>query len=257
MNDLAIIRRSIYTSYRMYIAQFPLMYQVTTLIPRMMFQLAFFTLIGHYIGGSELSEYVIVGNSVFLMVTRLIVLIPNQIQMDIVTNIFESIVITPSRKFPVYFGKSIVFIIEGVINSALALTIAIMINENFEFNSLFLPVLLVLIFMSVGVSFLGLLIGIFSSKSNMSIIVSNITGMIMLLICGVNFNSIILPKFLQIFSSCLPFTNGLKSIRYFLSNDFYSGSNYMMKEFAIMIIYGLLSCFFVNRLEKVYRKGDY
>ena len=256
MNNISVIRRSIYTSFKMYQVQYPIKFQLTTLIPRIFFQLVFFTLLGSYIGGKDLMNFVLIGNAVFIIVSRLIILIPNQIQLDIVTNIFDSIMISPANKFIIYFGKSIIFIFEGIINSTVALLVVIGISESVKLEWSFLWVLIVLIVISLSVSFFGLLIGIFTSKNNKSIIISNVFGMTMLLMCGVNFNINILPYGLSKLSSILPLTNGLIAIRFFLQNRVSDGILYMSYEIVLMLIYGIFAIVFVNRLEKIVKKGD-
>lgn len=177
------------------------------------FQVLFFSLIAkHAYGNKDITPYII-GNAFVLCMYNAFFGVGCNLVDERSFGTLKLIIGSPCNKFSHFISKSIFHILDGIVTVVIGLiTGIIFFNVRIPLNvtPIFTLCLLNAIFTTCS---MGLLIGSIGLVTRDINLLLNLSSMMLMALCGVNFPTDKLPYFLQYLSNILPLTNALKASR--------------------------------------------
>jgi ABC-2 type transport system permease protein len=226
-------------------------------IPRTVTQALFFVLIAHAAGGSELGRYALIGNGVQAAAFVAVIFMAVVIEVEKWAGTLQHMIAAPTHWLPLMIGRSAATFGDAILGSALVFGILIpILSPGIHIVDLLRSVPLILLAIA-STSSLGWLIGAIALPIRWGLLISNMVGYAMMVLCGVNFPITILPPSIQAISRAIPLTNGLVAIREIIEGAAYSEVlDLAGREAAIGLIYGVIAwLLFAYRLRVVRRRG--
>lgn len=247
MNTFLSFSRQAYFSYRALFSLLnPLSYVVVKLLSPVL-QVVFFALLAKAVN-SDVS-YLILGNSIRLLAVSGIFGVISVMQAERTNGTLSLLVASPTPRFIKFFSRGALYILDGLTSVALGLLFgAILFNLDFSQVN-WLGFTSALLITSFAVSSLGYAAASFCLFGPSSLIIMNVIFSSMILLCGVNFPTSVLPIFFQYISQILPLTHGLEAIRISFSGNTHGVLEAILIEFVIGIVW-LYASYFLFRLAE-------
>jgi ABC-2 type transport system permease protein len=180
---------------------------------RVLFQVAFFALIGKLLGSDERVHFLLVGNAVMLAALGALFAVAGT-TWERRTGTLGLLVASPSSPVVVFTGRSVWALTEGILSSVTVFYVAAMIfglDLPWPRSVLYVPLVAVVALSTYALgTFLGGLVLRAMSTRN---VVANITTGTMLAVCGVNVPVDYFPAPVGWLAQVLPVTHGLQAIR--------------------------------------------
>jgi ABC-2 type transport system permease protein len=182
-------------------------------LSRILFQVAFFALIGRLLGSRARLDYLLVGNAVFIS-AMVSMLVCASTAWERQTGTLPLLTAAPANPFALFIGRSVQWVIDG----SLCSTIALFVLAPIFGISLPMPVALIavpLIFLVACSTYcFGLaLAGIVLRKIGLRNLVSGLASLIIMIVCGVQVPTAFWPPPISGIAEALPLTHGLGAIR--------------------------------------------
>lgn len=212
MTNLRVFFVGGYLSYRaLFNWMHPSMY-IPTMLGAPIFQILFFAYIGRF-AELENDEFFVVGNAVQLSAMAGVYGMAMTVGGERWTQTLSALMATPANRLPLFLGRSVPLIANGVITSAFAFCVGALLLD-FSMPASGIPALAVVVFASAfACTSLGLVIGALGLRARDVFFLANLVVFSLLLFCGVNIPQDSLPGWMQTVGSCLPLTHGIEAAR--------------------------------------------
>jgi ABC-2 type transport system permease protein len=221
-------------------------------------QMAFFVLVGVFSTGnvhSEIVTFMAIGNAIQAMSWNSVFAVINITSADKWDGTLQPILATPAQRMPLFVGRSMMHVFDGLLSVLFALIFAAFIfGVDFGRTNL-LSLAAVLLLTSLTVTGFGLLIGGFSFYFRDPMVFANIFTFIQLIFCGINFRVESLPQQIQFISYLFPLTYGVQAGRDVIAGAALADIAPLLLQMTVVGFVALvLGYFFFNRFEKSARK---
>ena len=123
------------------------------------------------------------------------------------------LLVSPARRIPLFLGRSLPVIVNGLACSLLALGVgAVVLHVALPWGSL--PLLVVVVTVSAfSCTGLGLVTAALALRARETAVLSNIVMGVLLIFCGTNVALSSLPAWMAAVGRCLPLTHGIEAAR--------------------------------------------
>lgn len=199
------------------LADYALLYSLRSWIlgwlSRVIFQVAFFALIGRLLGSAQTGHFLLIGNAVMMAALESLFVV-NSTTWERRVGTLPLLVAAPTSPLVVFAGRSIVWIVSGTVTSLISL---------FGLGALFgvpmavpsaLAVIPLVALVSVSTYCFGLTLGgLVLRAMELRNVVGNVTHLVMMAICGVQVPTSFWPQGIEYVASVLPLTHGLAAVR--------------------------------------------
>lgn len=218
------------------------------------FQILFFSLVArHAYGNKDITPYII-GNAFVLCTTNAFFGIGCNLIDERSFGTLKLIIGSPCNKFNHFVTKSTFHILDGSITAVIGLiTGIIFLNVRIPFN--LIPIFALCLFSAVFTACsMGLFIGSIGLVTRDINLLLNLSSMVLMALCGVNFPIEKLPNLLQYLSSILPLTNALKACRLLISPGMLNlNAIYFLifRELCLGVIYCIIAYFTLSLMERL------
>ncbi|PFJ42573.1 hypothetical protein COL01_11480 [Bacillus thuringiensis] len=214
-----------------------------------------FIMIGKFALGDDSTEFIALGNVVYILCYTTILGIIAAVSRDREIGILSLIYLSPIGSYKFLLSRSFVFIIDGIVTSTVSLVFfTFLFNITISFQQ-FIFTVLALIFTAVSLACLGLFLGSLSLIFKNAETLSNVTILLFSFICGVNFPVEKLPLLLWNISEMLPLTHGIDAVRLiFLGESIEVLGLKLLGVLFCGVPYFLLSVILFKRIESSARK---
>lgn len=218
------------------------------------FQVLFFSLIAKHAYGNEDITHFIVGNAFVLCMYNAFFGVGCNLISERGYGTLKLLIGSPCNKFNVFITKSTFHIIDGIITVAIGLfTGMIFFNIKIPIN-IFPYFLICLILAIFTVCSMGLLVGSMGLITRDISMLLNISSMILMCLCGVNFQVEKLPIVLQYVSNILPLTNALKASKLLINDgiiNYEKVNSLLLNELLLGIGYCIIAYLSFRIMEKL------
>jgi ABC-2 type transport system permease protein len=120
---------------------------------------------------------------------------------------------SPASRLPLFLGRSLPLIANGIVTSAFAFTVGWLLLD-FEMAPAQIPALAVVVAASAfACTSLGLVVGALGLRARDVFFVANLVVFLLLLFCGVNIPLESLPGWMEAVARALPLTHGIEAAR--------------------------------------------
>jgi ABC-2 type transport system permease protein len=251
MTNLRVFFVGGYLSYRaLFNWMTPTMY-IPTMLGAPIFQILFFAYMGRF-AEVENDEFFVVGNAVQLSAMAGIYGMAMTIGGERWTQTLSQLMATPANRLPLFLGRSVPLIANGIITSAFAFFVGWLLLDV-DIGRAQLPALAVVVAVSAfSCTSLGLLIGALGLRARDVFFLANLVVFSLLLFCGVNVPFDSLPGWVQAVGRCLPLTHGIMAARQIADGASLSDvSGLVWTELGIGVVYaaGAFALFKLFELE--------
>lgn len=261
MSRLRIFFRSAIFSYR---AQFswlnPTMWLTMKLILPLS-EMAFFVFVGQFVNQRSLNPdpnlipYIAIGNALTTVSWNTIFSVINITSHDKWDGTLPLVLATPASRLPLFVGRAMIHVLDGIINVAIAFVYAAFIfGVNFA-NADLLALTITVILTAFTMAGFGLLIGGLAFYFHNPLVFANIFVFILLIFCGVNFPVGYLPPLLQPISYAIPLTHGINAARQAIEGaTLIQISPWLVQELIVGIVAIMVGYIFFITFEREARK---
>ncbi|MGN6685983.1 MAG: ABC transporter permease [Actinomycetales bacterium] len=185
---------------------------IPTFIIEPIFQILFFVYIGRDAGvGSD--AFFLVGNAIQFASIPCLFAMGNTISGERYTQTLGLLLVSPARRIPLFLGRALPVILNGLLCSLLALGLgALILRVSLPVGSLGLLVLVVAV-SSFACTGLGLVTAALALRVRETAVLSNLVMGVLLIFCGVNVALSALPDWMATLGRLLPLTHGIEAGR--------------------------------------------
>lgn len=226
---------------------------VKTLMP--LFQMIFFVLTAKLAYQSTDLTPWIIGNSFILASFNAFFGVGNNFIKDRAMGTLKIIITSPINKFVIFFGRTLMHIIDGLFTVVLGLVVGVLLF-NMDLTQINFPLFILMLITGVySVMCLGILIGIFALITREILMLLNIAYSCMILFSGANIPKDNLPKALIFISDIIPLSRSIEAARMIYNGDLDIGV-LLIQEFLLGCIYIIIALLLYNFLEHKARQGS-
>jgi ABC-2 type transport system permease protein len=185
---------------------------VPSLLVAPIFQILLFAYIGRS-AGLESDEFYVVGNAIQYAAIPCLFAMTQMIGGERYQNTLSAILVSPARRLPLFFGRSLPVIANGAFVSAFAFTAGVLILDV-DIPASAIPALaLVIVVAAFSCTGLGLINAAVSLRVRENAVLSNVIFGFLLIFTGANIPISELPDWAQTMSEGLPFTHAIEAAR--------------------------------------------
>jgi ABC-2 type transport system permease protein len=178
------------------------------------FQIAFFVYVALYVQNPDVSvAYVAVGNALQSVAYVSVFAVCNITGEEKQQGTLEPILVTPANRLPMFVGRAMFQVVNGMATVAIALFYAWAVFGVSFAQADFIALAIVIVVTAFAMTGFGLMLSSVGLYLRTSMIIANIFLFIGLLFCGVNFPVSYLPSFLQPISYAIPMTYATDAAR--------------------------------------------
>lgn len=212
MSSLRIFFLGGWLSYRALFGWLSPWILIPTFIIEPVFQILFFAYVGRDAGvGSD--TFFLIGNAIQFASIPCLFAMGNTIGGERYSQTLGLLLVSPARRIPLFLGRSLPVIVNGLACSLLALALgALILGVRMPYASLWLLALVIAV-SSFACTGLGLLTAALALRVRETAVLSNIVMGVLLIFCGVNVALGSLPSWMQSVGRCLPLTHGIQAAR--------------------------------------------
>jgi ABC-2 type transport system permease protein len=201
-----------YLSYRALFNWMHWTYYIPTMLGSPLFQVLFFAYVGRF-AEVENDEFFVVGNAVQLSAMAGVYGMAMTIGGERWTQTLSSLLATPANRLPLFLGRSLPLIANGIVTSVFAFLVGWAFLD-FELTASEIPALAVVVVVSAfSCTSLGLVVGAIGLRARDVFFIANLVVFSLLLFCGVNIPLDTLPGWMQAVGNSLPLTHGIEAAR--------------------------------------------
>lgn len=201
-----------YLSYRALFNWMHWSYYIPTMLGAPIFQVLFFAYIGRY-ARLRNDEFFVVGNAVQLSSMAGIYGMAMTVGGERWTQTLSQLMATPANRLPLFLGRALPLIANGIITSAFAFAVGWMLLDV-DLAASDIPGLAVVVAASAfACTSLGLVVGAIGLRVRDVFFLANFVVYSLVLLCGVNIPLESLPGWIEAISRCLPLTHGIEAAR--------------------------------------------
>lgn len=180
---------------------------------RMLAQVTFFTVLGRVVGGPDDVRFLVIGNAMMTCAIEALMVIAST-TWERAEGTMALLVAAPVNLTWVFVGRSVQWLISGVGTSTIALLV---LGPPFgvQWSVADVPVLLLLVLLTAFTTYsFGLFLAALAlNASSVRNIVSNVTYLLMMAICGVQVPRTYWPQAVQWVADCIPLTYCIEAVR--------------------------------------------
>jgi ABC-2 type transport system permease protein len=185
---------------------------IPTMLGAPLFQVLFFAYIGRYTGLED-DSFFVVGNAVQLSSMAGIYGMAMTIGGERWTQTLSPLLATPARRLPLFLGRSLPLIVNGVFVSAFAFFVGWWLLD-FTLAASQIPALAVVVVVSAAsCTCFGMVVGSIGLRARDVFFLANVAVYLLLLLSGANVPLDALPGWLEAISRWLPLTHGILAAR--------------------------------------------
>ena len=212
MSSLRIFFIGGWTSYRALFAWLTPWILIPTFIVGPVFQILFFAFVGRTAGVGTDTFYVI-GNAIQYASIPCLFAMGNAIGGERQSQTLGLLLASPARRVPLFLGRSLPVIINGLLCSLLALVLgSLILGVSIEPSAA--PMLVVAVAVSAfACTGLGLAMAAVGLRVRDTAVLANVVMGILLIFCGVNVALTAMPDWMASVGSVLPLTHGIEAAR--------------------------------------------
>jgi len=201
-----------YLSYRALFNWMHWSYYIPTMLGSPIFQVLFFAYVGRFAQLRD-DEFFVTGNAVQLSAMAGVYGMAMTIGGERWTQTLSPLMASPASRLPLFLGRSLPLIANGIVTSAFAFTVGWLLLD-FEMAPAQIPALAVVVAASAfACTSLGLVVGALGLRARDVFFVANLVVFLLLLFCGVNIPLESLPGWMEAVSRALPLTHGIEAAR--------------------------------------------
>lgn len=185
---------------------------IPTFVVTPVFQILFFAYVGRTAGvGSD--TFFLIGNAIQYASIPCLFAMGNTIAGERYSQTLGLLLVSPARRIPLFLGRSLPVIVNGLVCSLLALGVgAAVLHVALPWGSL--PLLVVVVTVSAfSCTGLGLVTAALALRARETAVLSNIVMGVLLIFCGTNVALSSLPAWMAAVGRCLPLTHGIEAAR--------------------------------------------
>jgi ABC-2 type transport system permease protein len=204
-----------------------------------LFQVLFFAYVGRF-AQLEDDTFYVTGNAVQLSAMAGVYGMAMTIGGERWTQTLSPLLATPANRLPLFLGRSLPLIANGIITSAFAFCVgAVLLDFNLPAGQI--PALAVVVVASAfACTSLGLVVGALGLRGRDVFFLANLVVFSLLLFCGVNIPLDSLPGWMQAIGRALPLTHGIEAARAIADGASLSDvSNLVWTELGIGVCYAV------------------
>jgi ABC-2 type transport system permease protein len=226
-----------YLSYRALFNWMHWSYYIPTMLGAPVFQILFFAYVGRF-AQLQNDTFFVTGNAVQLSAMAGVYGMAMTIGGERWTQTLSSLMATPANRLPLFLGRSLPLIANGIVTSAFAFTVGWLLLD-FDMSASQIPALAVVVVASAfSCTSLGLVVGALGLRSRDVFFLANLVVFSLLLFCGVNVPLDSLPGWVQAVGNALPLTHGIEAARGIAAGDSLSDvADLVWTELAIGVAY--------------------
>lgn len=188
-------------------------------LSRILCQVAFFAVIGRLLGSAERTEYLLVGNAVFIA-SLVSMLVCASTAWERQAGTLPLLIASPSSPFTLFFGRSAQWLLDGTVSSSIALfVLGPVFGVSLPMPRALLAIPLIALISVSTYSFGLVLAGLVLRKVELRNVVGNLGSLSLMVICGVQVPSSFWPSPIRYVAEVLPLTHGLRAVRDLLSGS--------------------------------------
>jgi ABC-2 type transport system permease protein len=210
--DLRVFFVGGYLSYKALFNWMHPSHYIPTMLGAPVFQILFFVYVGRF---AELQDdtFFVTGNAVQLTAMAGVYGMAMTIGGERWTQTLSPLMASPANRLPLFLGRSVPLIVNGIITSAFAFFVSWLLLD-FELSRSQLPALAVVVAASAfACTSLGLLVGAIGLRGRDVFFIANLVVFSLLLFCGVNIPLDTLPNWMEAVGRALPLTHGIEAAR--------------------------------------------
>jgi ABC-2 type transport system permease protein len=212
MTDLRVFLVGGYLSYRALFNWMHWTYYIPTMLGAPLFQVLFFAYIGRFAQVQD-DEFFVVGNAVQLSAMAGIYGAAMTLGGERWTQTLSPLLATPANRLPLFLGRSLPLIANGIVTSAFAFAVGWLLLD-FEMAASQIPALAVVVVVSAfACTAFGLVIGAVGLRARDVFFIANLVVYLLILFCGVNIPLESLPDWMEAVGRMLPLTHGIEAAR--------------------------------------------
>jgi ABC-2 type transport system permease protein len=201
-----------YLSYRALFNWMHWSYYIPTMLGAPVFQVLFFAYMGRF-AEVENDEFFVVGNAVQLSAMAGIYGMAMTVGGERWTQTLSQLMATPANRLPLFLGRALPLIANGIITSAFAFAVGWLLLDV-EIAASQIPALAVVVAASAfACTSLGLVVGAIGLRVRDVFFLANLVVYALVLFCGVNIPLESLPNWMEAVSRGLPLTHGIEAAR--------------------------------------------
>lgn len=213
MPALAVLRRATVTGFADYAVTYTPLTWTIGWLGRVLFQVTFFALIGRLLDDEDAGHFLLVGNAVMMAALDSLFVVAST-QWERWAGTLPLLVAAPTSPLVVFSGRSVQWVVSGTATSLISLFgLGLLFGVPMAMPGALVAVPLVVL-VSLSTYCLGLALGgLVLRAMDLRNVVSNVTHLTMMAICGVQVPVSFWPVGVQYVASVLPLTHGLAAIR--------------------------------------------
>jgi ABC-2 type transport system permease protein len=200
------------TSYRALFTWLSPWILVPTFIVTPLFQVLFFAYIGRDAGVAD-DRFFVIGNAVQYVAIPCLFAMGNTIGNERRYQTLGLLLVTPARRIPLFLGRSLPVIANGVAVSVVALVAGAAILHVHVSPAAIPPLLLCVIVASFSCTGLGLVTAALALRVRETAVLVNVVFGILLIFCGVNVPLASVPAWMRSVAMWLPLTHAIEAAR--------------------------------------------
>ncbi|MDQ3778863.1 MAG: ABC transporter permease, partial [Actinomycetota bacterium] len=201
-----------YLSYRALFNWMHWSYYIPTMLGAPIFQVLFFAYVGRFAQLRD-DEFFVTGNAVQLSAMAGVYGMAMTIGGERWTQTLSTLMASPANRLPLFLGRSVPLIANGIITSAFAFLVGWALLD-FDVAAGQIPALAVVVVASAfACTALGLVIGALGLRARDVFFLANLVVFSLLLFCGVNIPLESLPAWMETLGRALPLTHGIEAAR--------------------------------------------
>jgi ABC-2 type transport system permease protein len=237
-----------WTSYRALFGWLSPWILIPTFIFGPVLQIVFFALVGRTAGVGN-DTFFLIGNAIQYASIPCLFAMGNTIGGERYSQTLSLLLASPARRVPLFLGRSVPVIVNGLLCSLIALVLgALILNVTIPWAAV--PMLVVAVTVAAfSCTGLGLALAAVGLRVRDVAVLSNIVMGVLLVFCGVNVALSSMPDWMAAVGNALPLTHGIEAARESVAGATPSDvSGLLTTEFAIGAVYlalglGLLAYF--------------
>jgi len=201
-----------YLSYRALFNWMHWSYYIPTMLGAPLFQILFFAYIGRF-AQIKNDEFFVVGNAVQLSAMAGIYGMAMTVGGERWTATLSSLMASPANRLPLFLGRALPLIANGIITSAFAFTVGWLLLDFDMPVSGIAPLAVVVLVSAFSCTSLGLVIGALGLRARDVFFLANLVVYLLVLFSGANIPVESLPGWMEAISRVTPLTHGIEAAR--------------------------------------------
>lgn len=255
MTSLRIFFIGGWTSYRALFGWLSPWILIPTFIIEPIFQILFFAYVGRDAGVGD-DSFFLIGNAIQFASIPCLFAMGNTIGGERYSQTLGLLLVSPARRVPLFLGRALPVILNGLLCSLLALGLgALILHVTLPLESLPLLALVVAVsaFACTG---LGLVTAALALRVRETAVLSNLVMGVLLIFCGVNVALSALPGWMASVGRLLPLTHGIEAARSLVAGQGWSDINGLVVDEAVIgVVYLLIGLVMLKWFEVESRRS--